>query len=145
MELHGAKDLQDLLNGLGDRVLRKVARQSVSAGATPIAQSAKANAPEQSGLLRKSIKKKVKTYKDTQTVVAIVGPDSSVRGEYKGEKRVPAKYAHLVEDGHIDANGNHVPAHPFMRPAADANESRSAQIIEQKMADGIEREAAKRD
>jgi HK97 gp10 family phage protein len=145
MELHGAKDLQDLLSGLGDRVLRKVARQAVSAGATPIQGSAKANAPEESGLLKKSIKKRVRTYKDSQTVVAIVGPDSSVKGEYKGKKRWPAKYAHLVEDGHIDSKGNHVPGHPFIRPAADANASRSVQIIEQKMASGIEREAAKRD
>src|SRR4051812_39168403 len=119
MEVKGAKELERVFRTLGDRVQRKVLRQSVNAASTPVVKAARSKAPKQSGLLRKALGKKVKSYAASETAVGIVGPRNNVVGEFKGKKRWPAKYAHLVEGGHIDENGNPVPPQPFLRPAFD--------------------------
>src|SRR5690349_2406160 len=106
--LQGAKELERALNTLGERIQRKVTRQAVNAALNPVLKAARAEAPEESGLLKESLAKKVKTYVDTQTVVGLVGPDTKTMGEFNGEKRWPAKYAHLVERGHIAPDGSFV-------------------------------------
>ncbi len=93
IEILGAKELERKLRTLGDRVQRKVVRQSVNAAATPIVKAARAKAPRESGLLRKALNKKLRTYKDQGKVVAIIGPRTDVKGDYNGERRVPWRYA----------------------------------------------------
>src|SRR5438105_3704771 len=99
--LLGAKELEKALKSLGERTQRKVVRAAVNVAMTPVLKAARANAPEESGLLKESLAKKVKTYVESMTVVGIVGPDTQTQGEFNGEKRKPANYAHLVEQGHI--------------------------------------------
>ena len=142
-QLIGDKELQRMFKTLGDRVQRKVARQAVNAGATPISKAAQAGAPEESGALKLALKggKRLKTYKESGTVVAIIGPRTNVKTEVDGRPRVPAHYARLAEDGHIAANGEYVPGHPFLRPAFDQNESASLGIITDKLAAGVVKEA----
>lgn len=115
----GGKELERMFRTIGDRVQRKVGRQAVSAGATPISKAAQEGAAEETGALKLALKggKKVKAYKNSGVAVAIVGPRTNVQTEYKGKVRKPFKYAHLVEGGHIDEHGNHIPAQPFLRPA----------------------------
>ena len=141
--LLGAKDLERTFRTLGDRVQRKITRQAVNAGATPVVKAARAKAAKESGLLRKSLGKKIRTYKQSGTVAAIIGPRTDVEGEYKGEIRKPKFYAHLVEGGHIDANGNHVPAQPFLRPAFDETQGQALEVIKEKLAEGVVKEAKK--
>lgn len=118
------------LEGFKPSVQRRILRQAITAGARIIAKQAKANAKKikDTGILAKSIKHKVKTYKSGR-VVGFVGPDLRTRDtvdRYKGqlsikrtksgrvskskgaialrrrthrEKAVPAFYAHLVEYG----------------------------------------------
>ena len=62
-----------------------------------------APAPVRSKSLRKSIIVKIKTYQRTGAIVAIIGPSSKYTAEYKGKKVRPVNYAHLVEDGHVNA------------------------------------------
>lgn len=144
-KLEGFKELDRKLKKLGDKVHRKVTRQAVNAAATPVVKAAKANADESkdSGLLKKSLGKKVATFKKTQTVAAIVGARKNVSGEVDGEIRRPARYAHLVEKGHIDENGNHVGARPFLRPALDETGEKAMDVMGAKLAEGVEREAKK--
>lgn len=143
--LEGFKELERTFKTLGERVQRKVLRSAVSAASTPIVKAAKANAEDskESGTLKKSLGRKIKTYKDTQTVAAIIGPRTSVTGTWKGRKRWPAKYAHLVERGHIDEKGNFVPPKPFLKPAYDSTEHQALNVMSNKLAEGVTREAAK--
>jgi hypothetical protein len=104
-------------------------------------KSAKANVTERSGLLKKSLGKKVKVNKRRGTASARVGARSNIQGEVDGKTHIPAKIAHLVELGHIAADGSHVPAKPFLRPAADENEHKAVQVMSDKLAAGIVKEA----
>jgi HK97 gp10 family phage protein len=141
--LTGAKELEKALKTLGERTQRKVTRQAVNAACTPILKAARANAPEESGLLKEAMAKKIVTYPEQMTIVGIIGPDTQTKGEFNGEPRWPAKYAHLVENGHINPQGEYVPPHPFLRPAYDSTEAQALGVMKEKMGKGIEREAAK--
>lgn len=143
MELQGGKELAKALKTLGVRVQRKVTRQAVNAACNPTLKAARANAPEESGLLSKSLGKKIVTYPEAMVIVGIIGPTTDVSGEFNGHPRVPWRYAHLVEGGHIDQYGNHIPGHPFMRPAYDSTEGQALDVMASKLGSGIEREAAK--
>lgn len=141
MKVDGDKALTRMLRTLPDRMQRKVLRASVSKGGTPIMRRARQLAPQETGLLAKSMGKKVVTHKPSQSVTAIIGPRRDVRGEHNGKPRVPANYAHLVEFGHIAPDGSHVPAQPFMRPAFDTTQAQALGIVRQGIADGVVKEA----
>ena len=140
--LTGDKELEKALRSLGPKIAKKVLRQAVSAAATPVVKSAKANVTERSGLLKKSLGKKVRVNKNRGTASARVGARSNVQGEFEGKPHVPWRVAHLVELGHIAADGSHVPAKPFLRPAADENEHKAVEVMTDKLAAGIVKEAA---
>lgn len=142
-KLEGGKELQRALKTLGVRVQRKVLRQAVNAASTPVVKAARRKAPKQSGLLRKSLGKKLKTYTKNGTVMALVGPRKDVEGEHEGEKRRPARYAHLVENGHVAADGTHVPAQPFLRPAFDETQPQALDTMRRKLAAGVVTEMVK--
>jgi HK97 gp10 family phage protein len=143
MELLGARELERTFKTLGDRVQRKVLRKAVNAAGTPVVKAARSKAPSESNTLKKSMGKKIKTYKATGTVAAIIGPRTDVQGEHNGQVRIPKFYAHLVEGGHIDANGNHVPGQPFLRPAFDETQGQALGVMKEKLADGVAKEAKK--
>src|SRR4051812_47249427 len=109
MQLFGDKQLERVFKTLGERVQRKVLRSAVSVAATPVVKAAKQNANKESGLLKKSLGKKIVTNKQKQSVTAVIGPRRDVSGTYKGKRRKPSRYAHLVEKGHIDEAGRYVP------------------------------------
>lgn len=97
-----------------------------------------AKASERTGALQASLTTKTINYPAAGKVFGAMGP---ARGRYvglRGAGRIaarragpllalaaaaegalgqPSKYAHLVERGHIAANGRLVPAKPFIRPA----------------------------
>jgi HK97 gp10 family phage protein len=142
MTLTGDKQLEKALRSLGPRVAKKVLRGAVNAAATPVLKTARAKVSEESGLLKKSLGKKVRLNKRTGTASARVGARNTIQGEHDGKPRVPWRYAHLVELGHVDENGRHVPAHPFLRPAADENAEKAVGVMTDKLAAGIVKEAA---
>lgn len=143
MELFGDKALAKTFKTLGERVQRRVLRQAVNAASTPVVKAARSKARKQSGLLKKSLGKKVKTYPEKMTVVGIIGPRRDVQGEYKGVKRVPANYAHLIEGGKINSDGSYTPPEPFLRPAYDETEGQALNVMRDKLASGVVKEAAK--
>lgn len=141
--LTGFKELEKTFKTLGDRVQRKVSRQAVNAATTPIVKAARQKAAKESGLLKKSLGKKVRTYVERKTVMGVVGPRKDFTGEFNGKKRWPAKYAHLVEKGHVTEDGVHVPAQPFLRPAFDQTQGEALGVMTDKLAEGVLREAKK--
>jgi HK97 gp10 family phage protein len=142
-QLFGDKALARTFRTLGDRVKRKVLRQSVNAAGTPVVKAARTKAPDRSGLTKKSLGKKLKTYAKTGTVVGIIGPRTSVVGEVDGRKHWPAKIAHLVEKGHINRDGSFTPPHPFLGPAFDESQGEAAGVMRAKLAEGVMKEAAR--
>jgi HK97 gp10 family phage protein len=158
MKLHGIDDVLKTLRVLPSRVESKVTARAVMAGASPILESARANAERirDTGLLSKSIKAR-RAKKRRGSALVVIGPThmkrafrrtakGRLRGVGKkaaasrasqGEKliyRDPGNYGHLVELGH---GGPHpAPPKPFLRPAFDARVQESIARIQKKLVDG---------
>src|SRR4051794_30652775 len=56
MKIEGGKEIDEALGALEKKVARKYLRKALREGAKPILDQAKADAPELTGLLKKSIK-----------------------------------------------------------------------------------------
>jgi len=113
------RKLERNLKTLGNRLYKNWMKKAMRAGATPVAQAMNRLAPRRTRALKKSIGKKIKAYKASQNVIAIIGPRSDFMGlvtdqgpvwlrgkkavgaaKFRPGKRLrPAKYAHLVEFG----------------------------------------------
>lgn len=127
-----AKQLIDNLKKLSNREIKNATRKAINAATNPTLKASRANVPVESGALKKSIIKKVKTY-PSGVVVGIIGPDSSYTQDYTRtttingkkiieiEKRRPVKYAHLVEFGTSHSVG--------LRPFTAAYESTKDQAL----------------
>lgn len=143
--LTGLDQSLKLLQGLKQGVRNRILRAALSKATTPMLKTAKRLAPVETGLLRKSIGRKVKTYASTGSVVVVIGPRTGFRREVtvRGRKMIrnPVKYAHLVELGH--GGPSPAPAHPFLRPAWDNHKAQAQRIVAAEIVAGIEREAAK--
>lgn len=144
---------------------RQILRKAIGKGVKLVASIARAKAPEDSGLLKQSIKSTVtkmvsgKVYVDPKVYAA---KGSKTDGEYKivklkGKKKGltkedirgqitaavgddakyqrPAKYAHIVEFG----GPKHPKPHPFMRPALDESRSVVLGIIERTAKDELKK------
>jgi HK97 gp10 family phage protein len=140
-QLIGDKQLEKLFKTLGERVQRKVLRKAVNKSATPLVKAARADAPKESGLLKKAMGKKVVTDKQRQSVTAIVGPRRNVVGQYKGKLRKPARYSHLAHNGFIDKDGNHHPGTPFLTKAQDETKGQVLDTLRDELASGVAKEA----
>lgn len=115
------------LDGLRKTLVSKILRKAVTEASKIVRQTVTSNAQaiKRFGFLAKSIGVKVKTYSESKTAVAIVGPRSKfvktrgvyTRGKKKGEARFirPSFYAHLVENPTKRSK-----AKPFLKPAFDS-------------------------
>jgi HK97 gp10 family phage protein len=142
--LTGLKDVLDRLAHLRKQTTRsKIARRALQMASTPILKTAKRLAPKETGLLRKSIGRRLKTYRRTGTVFVMIGPRYGFKqlvtlASGKQHLRNPIKYAHLVELGTANA-----PPHPFLRPAWDAHKAQAEATIRRIVLEEITAEAAK--
>lgn len=133
--LTGDKELDRMFQRLPERVQRKVLRQAVSAALTPVVKVAKRSVPVDTKTLKKSIGKKIKTYKNDGVVWGAVGvrkDEEKFVTVIDGKRRNPRLYAHLVEG----RTG-------FMRRTFDTTRSKMLSIMKKKLGSGIEREAKK--
>lgn len=141
-QLLGGKELEKKFRTLGDKVQRKVLRNAVASGATPIAKATKAKVAKETGTLELSIGKKVKAYPKSGSVVGVIGPRFSVTSMFKGRKRRPAYYAHLAEKGHIAENGKFIPGNRAIEKAAEESQPQALDAISTKLAKGVVKEAS---
>lgn len=131
--VEGLEEVLKALDAVDKKIRRKAIRQAVGAAGKIVLAAAKQKVPKNSGLLRKSLGRKVKVYRGSGVAVAIVGPRAGFRQQVSRDGRRPvlsdpAKYAHLVEGG-VGAHGyktragSHpgAAAHPFLRPALEDN------------------------
>lgn len=121
VRVEGAKELERMLAGWKPSARRRIVRPGVRKAASIVSKAAKARAPVGSGLLKKSIGVKMRTYRDG-TVVGVVGPRHGFKRAVSGSGRSrtivtkknvsefhnslvrvraqnPVKYAHLVHGG----------------------------------------------
>ncbi|MEM8873667.1 MAG: HK97-gp10 family putative phage morphogenesis protein [Planctomycetota bacterium] len=140
MTINNLDQLYELLGQLGEKSVRKAARAGVAAGSTPISREARSRANRESGALKRSMGKRTKSYR-SGVVVATVGPRRGVSFEYQGERRTPAHYAHLVNNGHRNRDGSHTPGSHFMDDAFDATSDEAERVAEAKIIEKLTSEA----
>lgn len=155
MQVTGAAPLLSKFTDLPEKLQKKYGRRGVAKAARVLVKAAKALAPVRSGLLKKSLGFRPRTYK--HTVLAVIGPRKETkasaakrikagkalryRGVVGGKIHIPAKIAHLVEGGH---GGPHpAPPHPFVKPAMDANMAAMNTIIAAELRAGLVQESGK--
>ncbi len=126
-DLTGIEEMDRVLRDLGPRIARQVAGRSVKAGAEVVAERARELAPKDTEALADSI-----------TVVKGRRAQSDEVLYNIGFEPPTSRRAHLTEFG---AEGS--PAKPFMRPAMDEKAGAALDAMGEKMAQGMEREAAK--
>jgi hypothetical protein len=146
--IEGLKDMYAFLNRIPAE-LGKGANQVVNAMLAPVARQMKKflTPVKRSGLLRKGMTKKVRSYKSGIAWGAI-GPDRDLVGMWgirKPRRIRPANYAHLVEGGTKPhtikfKTRNRVmehpgtDPHPFRRPALEASKAEAIRKGEEKLA-----------
>ncbi len=138
MKLEGFDELVEKLGG-DYATAREAAIEAVNEGAKVIEKQAKANAPKESGLLKKAIGVIQKAYNVKRVFAAIVKPRPEKGGTYKGKYRRPMKYGWLSENGHIDAKTKRfVPGSLWLRRAVTqrgaAAQARMAAVFKEKLA-----------
>ena len=144
IDIRGDRQLRRNLTDLAGKVARKTMRKGLSKGTQVIVKEARGRAPRETGLLRRSIGKKVITYKQSGTMVGVVGIKKNVVGSGPdGEKRWPFNYAHLVEFGTYSKHSKAGGPSAFMRPALDTKRAEALRVVRDKTLQELEKEAAR--
>lgn len=116
-----------LTKGLQNRAMRI----AMNKGASVVKASVVSGAPVRYGYLKRSIRIRVRQYRNRAVWAAVVGPKSDFRIVRRGRKsnrkrrgrkespHKPALYAHFLERG-----SKHAAAHPFLMPALNATAAR---------------------
>jgi len=119
-KIRGEKELFKNLKTLDKEIQAKFLIQSANAGMNKIVKDARSRVKDDTGTLRKSIRRAVKIYKKGAVLYGIVGINIRLKAKDKyGNNRQPRYYAHIVEF-----------YKPFMRPAYEANKRIIQQIFE---------------
>lgn len=104
-EIQGLAEVVATLKGLPAKLQRKIMRKALSKATKGTVAAARRLVPRETGLLKKSIGRKVVTYKESGVLVVVIGPrkgfrqDVTRRGRGKPSIADPVNYAHLVEFG----------------------------------------------
>lgn len=159
----GRSALVALFAGLPDALQSGLLSDGVQAAAKPVERHAKLLAPRLTGALAKSIGTAVRRPRKSPRAYAVVGPLSSYytagkkgKGWSKGAVN-PAKYAHLVEYGHIKVSpkkgtsirkktatiAGFVSPRPFLRPATIIAAAESEARFAAAVTLGLEKAVAK--
>jgi HK97 gp10 family phage protein len=159
LQLQGDRQLRNLLKDLPKKVARKGLKKAAEAGIKPVARSAKAKAPVDTGILRKSIGKKTKSYRNA--AVSMTGARTDMTGFVKralargdartaknATRKVPSNYIHLVQYGtkpHRVGNRIHhgARANPFLKRAFNEQRGAAETAVASTLKEFIESEARK--
>lgn len=127
-----ATKLMKQLDKLPSIVSGKISRKAVNAGSLPILKAARASVPVgETGNLKESLGRKTQLYKRSETAVAMVGP--RIKGGHLGY------HGHLVEYGHINADGSFTPGHPWLSTAQHTAGPAAINRMRQKLASELDK------
>jgi len=134
LKLEGVSNLKSTLEELSRVAKKKIAREAVVVGATPLVDAAQAAAErsKDTGNLKNSIGFRAVNFRNGNAT-AIIGPRRGfVVTDSKGRKRVANKYAHLIEFGHYTAATSGVtPAQLAKATKGKTRASKSNRLYEQ--------------
>lgn len=154
VKLDGYAETARLLSELPKRVRKTAARKGVTAGSAPIVKAAKAKAPVETRMLKRSMGRKVKAYR-SGNAVAVIGARKGIAATAKqagrdarAAKRVPANYLHLVTGGtkaHKVGKRSHpgARANNFLKAAYVGQQWTAARLVKDTIAAVVRAEAAK--
>lgn len=145
MKVEGLQALQAQLLGIGAELGQKKLAAAARKAFAPVIDRARQLAPTWSGALRDAIKLTVKKPKGGELVVAVgmylSKPSSSSTPAFGPQREgagadelPPARRYHFVEFGTVK-----MAAHPFIRPAFDANVGQIIEILKAELVKGIAR------
>ncbi len=128
------------LAGLASGIKNKAMRIAINAGAAPMKAAVISAAPSDSGLLKRSIRIRVRNYKANNTWAAIVGASWGFKknvkiGKGRNAKRKlvqPARYQHLVDRGTKNFVGRN-----FMEAALNSGKAAFTQTVFRKLSEVI--------
>lgn len=170
-KLEGVEKAIHSLDGLGRTLRNKILRKAVNASARIMLKAARSLAPRGTGLLKKSLGVRIKTYQKSGAVVAIIGPRTGFKKTRQGKtltafgKKMkasgqnPTKYVHLIEFGRAEvrvkkkkvlSDGStiygtvvkSVPPRPFLRKAFEQTKNAVVETMKQRIAEELEKAAA---
>lgn len=131
--LLGDKKLIRKLNRLRTGITA-IVRGASSKALTPVNKAAKRAVPVATGLLKKSIGKRIRTYRRSGAVVGLVGVrEGFTQVGDDGVKRNPAKYGIIIEA----RTG-------FLKQSFISKRQETLSIMKREIGRGVDREAAKR-
>ena len=135
IKMEGWKELDRALGELPKATARNVLRRVLKNAAEPIKEAMEAKAPRRTGFTAASIEIS-NTLNPAQRRDARRGNDKAFAEVYIGSRRGSA--AVFEEFGTI-----HQPAHPYMRPAFEANSDQALNTISTELGTEIEKAAAR--
>lgn len=116
----------------GAKYVTKVMKKRVIKGRTTL----------QPGTLRKAVAQKVKTYRYSNTTVAVIGPRTNYKqGLPNGKIKRPSKYAHFVESGH--GGRGRYSGDPFLKPTLQATHAQAEKLAAKGIMAAIAKELLK--
>jgi len=155
LKIQGLDELRMRMNGVSDKLLKRVLRPSVRKGANVVRTQARDNFNTAGGpndittALKASIRVTPRRGTPTRVVVSVVAGDLTGAQIKKFGKKA-AFYALWVERGHINraagqalrgskagvkaaraASTNNTPAHPYMQPAIETKAQEAIDIVVQ--------------
>lgn len=93
----GLTDLKQAFSRASSALQRRITRAAMNKSITPVLKSIKSLAPRETGQLKHSLARVVRTYPRSGVVIGIVGIRADSKSAANG--RNPAKYLHLIELG----------------------------------------------
>lgn len=169
-KLDGAQALLEHIEFLAAKGVQRILKRAIGMSATPILRQMRLRVRVgKTGALKASLTKFTKSYKNSGTVIAMIGPDNAVSSadNYNaGQRHRPSKIAHLIEYGHDVVRGGkkknlwmgntktnrlqgmarvvgHAPAYPFVRPAMEGCGDKAREILAKEIGAGLEKAWAK--
>lgn len=135
----GLKPLLSKLAGLRSTEAKAVRRRALMEASKPVLQAAKSLVNLETGLLRRSLGRRVRTYRSGSTIVVIIGPRSGFKQEVKRKRGFvlanPTKYAHLTEFGTYRFPGTH-----WLERAEESTREQVLSKLKESISAAVERE-----
>lgn len=135
VKIIGDKELMAAIKKLADEDVLKALYQASDKGADIVLASAQAKAPRLSGALARGLVKR-KSAKGKKGTYAEVGSSNEAMeaGQVHTKDGRSVYYGILVEYGRPG-----VPAHPFLRPALDENESKINELFKKALEEAVDK------
>ena len=133
LRIKGLKATLKVMEQLPQNVNKNATKRAMRKAVKPLRDSARANAPRDSGTLKKAIRSRVDSDREGR-VLGVVGVDKRVRGP---DGRRPVRYAHLQEFGSDRIRGT-----AYFERAYREAEPESRRILEDELRREIAKEAA---